>query len=186
MEGKYYATCLWPGLTELWWRGRLSALPYALVFTCFLNLYLISRFFYPEWIPSILVSVGFWVGLPIWCFCFLRDFKEMPSLIAPREVSETPDTFSEARCHYLQGQWNEAEGLLTDMLAIDPRDPPALLLLAGLYRNTQRLEAAGLLIREMKKLESSETWWLEVQTEERRIESARSENESTKDGSSTD
>jgi cytochrome c-type biogenesis protein CcmH/NrfG len=107
-------------------------------------------------------------------------------LIAPREVSETPDTFSEARSHYLQGQWNEAEGLLTDMLAIDPRDPPALLLLAGLYRNTQRLEAAGLLIREMKKLESSETWWLEVQTEERRIESARSENESTKDGSSTE
>ena len=29
MEARYYVTCLWPGLAELWWRGRLSGLPAA-------------------------------------------------------------------------------------------------------------------------------------------------------------
>jgi cytochrome c-type biogenesis protein CcmH/NrfG len=55
------------------------------------------------------------------------------------------------------------------MLGIEPRDPPALLLLAGLYRQTQRFEAASLLLREMSRLEVSDTWWLEIDAEQRRL-----------------
>ena len=47
--------------------------------------------------------------------------------------------FPQARTAYLRGDWAEAEGLLTDVLAIEPRDPPALLLLTGVYRHTGRL-----------------------------------------------
>ena len=170
MEAKFYATCLWPGLAELWWRGRLSALPYAIAFTLALNLYLIARYLYPQWIAPGLVSLGFWVGLLVWVLCLVRNVRELPGLLTPRAVSEQPDRFGEARSAYLRGEWSEAEGLLTDMLSIEPRDPPALLLLTGVYRHTGRLEAATLLLREIGRLEVADSWWLELQAESRRLE----------------
>ncbi len=172
MEARYYLTCLWPGLAELWWRGRLTGLPAAVAFTFAFNLYLIARYLYPEWIAGGLVSLGFWVGLLVWAFYVIHSIRELPALIAPRSVSEKPDRFAEAQAAYLRGEWSEAEGLLTDVLAIEPRDPPALLLLAGVYRHTGRLEAAALLMNEIRRLEVADSWWLEVQAESRRLESA--------------
>jgi hypothetical protein len=172
MEARYYLTCLWPGLAEVWWRGRLTGLPAAVAFTFALNLYLIARYLYPEWIAGGLVSLGFWVGLLVWAFYVVRSVRELPGLIAPRSVSEQPDRFAEARSAYLRGEWPEAEGLLTDVLAIEPRDPPALLLLAGVYRHTGRLEAATLLMNEIRRLEVADSWWLEVRAESHRLESA--------------
>jgi hypothetical protein len=172
MEARYYLTCLWPGLAEVWWRGRLTGLPAAVAFTFALNLYLIARYLYPEWIAGGLVSIGFWVGLLVWAFYVIHSIREVPGLIAPRSVSEKPDRFPEAQAAYLRGEWPEAEGLLTDVLAIEPRDPPALMLLAGVYRYTGRLEAATLLMNEIRRLEVADSWWLEVQAESRRLESA--------------
>jgi hypothetical protein len=170
MEAKYYATCVWPGLAELWWRGRLSALPSALAFTIAFNLFLVARFLYPQWIAGGLVSLGFWVGLFLWVFCVVHSVRDLPALIAPRAVSQEPDRFPEAQTAYLQGQWSAAEGLLTDLLAIEPRDPPALLLLTGVYRHTGRPEAASLLLQELRRLEFADPWWLEIDGEGRRIE----------------
>lgn len=172
MEARYYLTCLWPGLAEVWWRGRLTGLPAAIAFTLALNLYLIARYLYPEWIAGGLVSLGFWVGLLVWAFYVIHSIRELPRMIAPRSVSEKPDRFAEAQAAYLRGHWPEAEGLLTDVLSIEPRDPPALLLLAGVYRHTARLEAATLLMNEIRRLEVADSWWLEVQAESRRLESA--------------
>lgn len=172
MEARYYATCLWPGLAELWWRGRLSGLPAAVAFALAFNLFLATRYLYPQWIAGGLVSMGFWVGLLVWLIYVVRSIRELPSLIAPRTVSEQPDRFPEARTAYLRGEWAEAEGLLTDVLAIEPRDPPALLLLTGVYRHSGRLEAASLLLREIRRLEIADHWWLEVDAEDRRLERA--------------
>ena len=55
------------------------------------------------------------------------------------------------------------------MLAIEPRDPPALLLLTGVYRHTGRLEAAELLLREVSRLEVADAWVLEIETESKRL-----------------
>ena len=178
MEVKHYATCLWPGLAEIWWRGRLSALPAAIAFTLTVNLILIARYLYPGWIHSGLVSLTFWGGLIALFFYIVRTSRELPTLISPRTVSEEPDQFPEARIAYLSGRWEEAEGLLTDVLAIEPRDPPALLLLTGVYRHTGRLEAAELLLREITRLEVADTWLLEVEAESTRLKRAfESENE---------
>lgn len=185
MEAKYYATCLWPGLAELWWRGRLSALPYAIAFTLAMNLYLIARYLYPQWIAGGLVAIGFWVGLLVWVFCVVRNVRELPGLLTPRAVSEQPDRFAEARSAYLRSQWGEAEGLLTDMLSIEPRDPPALLLLTGVYRHTGRLEAATLLLREIRRLEVADPWWLEVEAESRRLERVAAQTGSESEPSET-
>lgn len=156
-------------MAELWWRGRLAGLPAAIAFTLTLNLFLIARYLYPQWIAGGLVSIGFWIGLAIWVFYVARSIRELPELISPRSVSETPDRFSDAQHAYLRGQWQEAEGLLTDVLSIEPRDPPALLLLTAVYRLTNRLEAANLLLQEIRRLEVADHWWLEVESERQKL-----------------
>lgn len=172
MEARYYLSCLWPGLPELWWRGRLAAAPAAVAFALAVNLLLITRYLYPQWISSGLVTVALWVGLPLWAFSVVRSVRELPTLIAPRMVSDEPDRFPEAHAAYLRAEWAEAESLLTAVLAIEPRDPPALLLLTGVYRHTDRLEAAELLLHEIKRLEAADPWTLELHAEQRRLDRA--------------
>ncbi len=170
MSAQYYLTCLWPGLAELWWRGRLSSVPTALGFAAALNLMLVMRFLYPEWLTSGLVRLACWVGVAVWLYLVVQAIRELPGLIAPRSVSDEPDRFPEARHAYLNGNWSEAEGLFTDLLAIEPRDPPSLLLLCGVYRRTDRLDAATQLLDEIKRLEAADGWWMEIAAEQRRIE----------------
>ncbi len=173
MDARHYLTCLWPGMAELWWRGRLAALPTAITFAVAVNLVLITRFLYPEWLSGLLVRLAFWVGVVAWLVWVIRSIRELPELIAPRLVSDQPDRWPEARSAYLAGSWSEAEGLLSDVLAVEPRDPPALLLLAGVYRHTARLNAAEELLEQISRLEAADPWWLEREAECRRLERDR-------------
>lgn len=169
MNGWHYLTCLWPGLAEVWWRGRLASLPAAVSFALAVNLLLVTRFLYPQWLTGTLVRLACWVGVAAWLFWVVRSIKELPELIEPRKASDLPDPFPEARAAYLAGQWAEAEALLADVLGVEPRDPPALLLLSGVYRHTGRLEAAAEVLQQLARLESADAWWLEREAEQRRL-----------------
>lgn len=170
---KLYLTCLWPGLPELWWRGRLTALPAALAFAIALNLILVAKFIYPEWLSLGLVRLAGWLGLAAWAYLSLKSIRELPNLLVPRAASKTPDRFMDAHLAYLRGQWREAEACLTDCLAVENRDPPALLLLAGVYRHTRRWDAAERLLDEIRLTEAADRWWLEVETERKRLDRDR-------------
>lgn len=170
IETRHYLTCLWPGLSELWWRGRLSALPAAIVFAVAINLLLVVRFLYPGWLSGWLVMLACWVGAAAWVFYVIRSVKELPKMLAPREVSDKPDHFQDAQFAYLRGEWEESEQLLMEVLAIEPRDPPALLLLSSVYRHTERSDMGHLLLRELSRLEIGDTWALEIEAEMTRIE----------------
>jgi|GEM_PF-623236 len=170
LDRKLYLSCLWPGLPELWWRGRISALPTALAFAAAANFLLVARFIYPEWLSSGLVRMAGWVGVAVWLFCVVRSIREMPLLLHPRRASGQPDRFVEAHQAYLRGQWAEAESLLSDCLAIENRDPPSLILLCGVYRHTARLEAAQRLLEEIRLTEAADGWWLEVAAEQNRLD----------------
>ena len=170
MEARHYLTCLWPGLAELWWRGRLSALSAAIPFTIGINLFLITCFIYPGWISPGLVWLAFWIGIVSWLFHINRSVRELPSLLIPRRVSEAPDRFSDAHQAYLRGNWTGAEKLINEVLVIEPRDPPALLLLTGVLRHTDRLESAELLLDQVARLEVSDSWWLEIDAERKRLQ----------------
>jgi len=170
LDRKLYLSCLWPGLPELWWRGRVSALPTALAFAAAANFLLVARFIYPEWLSSGLVRMAGWVGVAMWLFCVVRSIREMPLLLNPRKASGQPDRFVEAHQAYLRGQWAEAESLLSDCLAIENRDPPSLILLCGVYRHTARLEAAQRLLEEIRLTEAADGWWLEVAAEQGRLD----------------
>lgn len=173
MELRHYASCLWPGLAELWWRGRLSALSMAIPFTLAVNLFLVTRFIYPAWVSPGLVWMAFWIGTIAWLFFVVRSIRELPALLVPRQICTKPDRFPDARVAYLQANWTDAEQLLTDVLSIEPRDPPALLLLTGVYRHTDRLESAEILLEQISRLEVSDSWSLEVQAEGQRLERAK-------------
>ncbi|QDV60897.1 MULTISPECIES: tetratricopeptide repeat protein [Crateriforma] len=165
----HYATCLWPGMADLWWRGHLSGLPVAIVFAIALNWFLVAKFLYPGWLSGGLIHVGFWVAIIVWGFWVQRSLRELPERLVPREVTEKPDRFGEAHAAYLAGDWERAEALLTQTLAIEPRDPPALLMLCGVYRHTGRVESAEILLEEMRRIEVADNWRLELAAEARRL-----------------
>lgn len=186
MESVHYLSCLWPGLPELWWRGRMSSLPTAIGFTAAVNFVLVTRFLFPQLLPSGLGTMAFWLGLFAWLFLVVRNVKALPELVTPRVVSEAPDEFPAAHTAYLRGHWERAERLLGDVLAIEHRDPPALLLLAGVYRQTGRIESAELLLAEIGRLEVSDRWYLEIAAEKQRLDRAIEQERATEQNSQTD
>lgn len=182
----HYLSCLWPGLPELWWRGRLSSLPIAIGFACALNFVLITRYVYPFWLPSGLAAMAFWFGLVAYCIFTIRRIRELPEIVAPRSASDQPDRFVEAQQAFLKADWKTAEQLLNEVLAIEHRDPPALLLLASVYRQSNRFESASMLMQEIHRLEVADAWYLEVHAEKQRLDRAierasEQENEKTSD-----
>lgn len=160
-------------MADLWWKGQISALPTAFVFALVVNGLLVAKFIYPDWLNSGLVRLACWTGLAIWGFWVARSIKELPEILVPREVSDQPDRFPEAQTAYLTGDWSLAESLLTDVLSIEPRDPPALLFLCGVYRHTSRLEAAEVLLAEVSRLEVTDRWQIELDAEKKRLERAQ-------------
>ena len=178
----HFLTCLWPGLAEIWWRGRFSAFPAAIAFAFALNWLLLTTFFYTGWVSGVVVRMACWIGVAAWGFYVVRRVRELPEMLAPRAVSEEPDRFSEAQAAYLRAEWDAAEELLQRVLAIEPRDPPALLLLAGVLRHTARYEAAELLTHEISRLEVTEAWHLELAAEMNRLQRAIEAAESDENG----
>lgn len=180
LQPKHYLTCLWPGMAELWWRGRFSALPAAIAFAAVVNALLIAKFIYSDWLSGGLVLLACWVVAAAWVVLTIRAIRELPLLLTPLQASEEPDRFPEAQIAFLRGDYPEAEKLLGENLAIEPRDPPALLLLSAIYRHTGRLHASKLLLTEIRKLEVADSWGLEFAAEQARLErdiEAREESE---------
>ena len=150
----------------------MSSLPTAIGFAVAVNFVLVTRFLFPQLLPSGLAAMAFWSGLLVWLFLVFRNIQALPELVTPRVVSEAPDEFPAAHAAYLRGHWERAERLLGDVLAIEHRDPPSLLLLAGVYRQTGRIESARLLLTEIGRLEVSDRWYLEIAAEQQRLERA--------------
>ena len=169
MEIRIYLTCLWPGLSELWWRGRLSALPLAIGFAIGLNSLLTLKYLYPTWLDPMLVRAAWWVGAAAWIFWTIKSIRELPALLRPRTVADQPDRFVDAQSAYLRSDWESAEQLLLGILAIEPRDPPALLLLSGVYRHTDRVQNADVLMDEIRRLEVADAWQIEIAAEAARV-----------------
>ncbi|MEL7338384.1 MAG: hypothetical protein AAFN70_19505, partial [Planctomycetota bacterium] len=66
MNTHAYLACLWPGLPELWYRGRPSGFPAAIAFAASINVLLVALFIYPQWLSPTLVRVGCLAGTILW------------------------------------------------------------------------------------------------------------------------
>ncbi len=129
-----------------------------------------AKFIYPEWLTYTFVRALGWLGMITWCVCTFKNIRELPTLLHPRKASKAPDRFNDARLAYLRTDWVRAEALLQECLAIEERDPPALLMLAAVYRQTNRFESCRVCIEKLRTTEVADRWWLEVDAEERRLQ----------------
>ena len=174
MHLRSYAICLWPGLPRLWIRGDPQGILPALTATIAFNTLIILRFVYPEWLSPTIRSAG-WLMVAVWLIVVVRAAKELPLLIAPRRAAKQVDHFVEAQLSFLKANWLEAEKLLRKNLQVESRDPPALLMLATVYRKTKRFEAAAETLDLLDSLECGDNWRLESYGERQRLVRAKHE-----------
>jgi thioredoxin-like negative regulator of GroEL len=73
--------------------------------------------------------------------------------------------FRRAQAEYLQGDYFQAEATLTGLLAREPRDAEARLLLATLLRHTQRYEEAEDQLKQLSRFETAARWQIEITCE---------------------
>ena len=80
-----------------------------------------------------------------------------------RDSSHT--LFNQAQREYLRGHWTEAESLLKRRLKLAERDIEARLLLATLFRHTERLDWASEQLLQLEKYDESVHWNFEIRRE---------------------
>lgn len=160
-----WITCLWPGLSELWVRGRWTGLVWALGFTLLLNAALVSKGVWPE-LGNVWVRSGLWYFvLGFW----LINAGWMGFRIASGSwdaIDATIDQlYQSAQTAYLKGQWYQSEAVLLRLLRREPDDAEALLLLATLKRHTKQFDEAHGTLEKLERLDASRRWWFEIHRE---------------------
>jgi hypothetical protein len=134
-----------------------------------LNLLLVSGWLRPPWIPSAVVLLawlavlGFWIVSVIQCWRQWEERFPLLGAVADRGL------FLRAQSEYLQGHWFEAEAACQQMLRQSSRDVEARLLLATLYRHTNRHDAAVKELERIEQMDGGEKWRSEISAERRLI-----------------
>jgi cytochrome c-type biogenesis protein CcmH/NrfG len=79
------------------------------------------------------------------------------------------EPFREAIIRYLRGDWFGTESLILPLIKKNPRDIEMLLLLATLYRHTQRYNEALEILDKLRLFENAGHWFPEMETERKLI-----------------
>jgi hypothetical protein len=167
-----WTICLWPGLASLWLRGRWQGLAVALAFAGLLNFALISTFVWPRLVspavPAWATGAAAWVlVLGFWIAGIHAAGKQLArrAQTAPADDQEFDAWLWEAQTEYLKGHWIEAETLVSRQLARRADDAPARLLLASVFRRTQRLAEARQTLNHLKQSPAATNWLWEIEAE---------------------
>jgi hypothetical protein len=157
--------CLWPGLPQLWFEGRLWALGLAVLFTGQLHLALVTTFVWPELVAPHLEALTWLAVGCVWFACAAKSYRKPPYLRRGEQTAQTDALFREAQTEYLRGNWYQAEALLERVLADDVSDVDARLMLASLYRRVGRTAESREQLRVLGRAGSSQKWEREIQRE---------------------
>ncbi|MCI0361496.1 MAG: hypothetical protein L0211_23685, partial [Planctomycetaceae bacterium] len=172
MRAVSWTTCMWPGLTALWLRGRWGGLAVAIAFGLAVQFALL-RTFAPSAMPDVLVagasSQATWVCvLGFWIVGFWLNRREL----LPAKAAVDPDLdgwLRDAQTEYLKGHWIEAETLVARLLARRPDDVEGRLLLASVQRRTRRLAEARRTLEQLSENEFAGRWTWEIHAEQQRM-----------------
>jgi hypothetical protein len=165
MRSFVWIACLWPGVIQAWRLGSLRGLGLAAVFAGALNLALVSSFVWPRWpiasLPAGTAAAIAWASvLGLW-IVGLRWTSRTWSQVCPPKPKSDPqfdDWFREAQHAYLKGQWLEAEPLVARILARQPADSEARLLLASIQRRSKNHEQAKRTLSELQPVATKWQW----------------------------
>ena len=168
--GLRFAAGCWPGWIDGWERGSLRGVLLAWVFSGVLCTAWIGTF----WWPALL---GTWELRFLWgtilCSALATvSYRAMRSVMAGNAKPRGCPTneFAQAQIHYLQENYFEAEKILAPFakhqtLSDEDIDLEAALLLATIYRRTDRYELAIELLDRLLLLERSVKWEAELNQE---------------------
>jgi hypothetical protein len=170
MRPLLWIACLWPGLPQAWRLGSLRGLGLAIAFAAGLNLALVCSLVWPRWpiasLPAGSAAAMGWVWvLSLWIVGVRWTAGTWRTLFPPNPAADPQidDWFREAQHAYLNGHWIEAEGLLTRLLARQPADAEARLLLASVQRRSKQREQAQRTLTELQL--TAPRWQREIETE---------------------
>lgn len=163
-----WAMYLWPGLSDLWWRGSRAGMTLAVIFGMLANLVVAATWVWPE-----LLGVGlarlFWAGLAVaWVGLMFVSFR-VAIQTSEALPSEEMDIFGVAQGEYLKGNWLAAEVLARRLLEARPSDAEAALLLTSTLRRAGRTDEARATLEEMERWDRAATWSHEIAVEKERI-----------------
>lgn len=183
---------LWPGLPQLWLRGCWWGMAIAVVFTALVNFVLAATFMWPLWIEPAIVVTG-WVAVLVTWFVGVFAMNRMSSSVqqttddprvqqnttanfsadSPSEknafLTKTIKLFQEAQRYYLRRDWLEAERKLNLLLEFDPLDADAQIMIAAVYRRTNRREQSRRALRYLARMDNLNKWQWEIKQERKKL-----------------
>lgn len=164
---------LWPGLPGLWLRGQIRGLCVAILFTLLLNLALVATFVWPEWVPFALVIACWALAAVIWISsAWNSHYKFAAETALPKNAASLEAQLVAAQGLYLRRHWLEAESALSGLAehAADDRTTIlARLMLAALFRRTERWSDAQQQLDYLANLPERGKWDAEIRREQARL-----------------
>jgi hypothetical protein len=137
----------------------------AIGFALLFNLCLISTFVWDELIPNGLHVLLGAVTCLYWMLGWGDSHRFLGNQCSVPQSQRQLDLFLAARGEYLKGEWEKSEKLLSRILADDPRDVEARLMLATLMRHRGRIGEAREHLRRLQRLERAGHWNMEIERE---------------------
>lgn len=153
---------VWPGLPELWQRGTPTAIGQALCFSVLLNLCIVSTWGWTEVLENPVRGTAWVVMLGFWGWGILGNRRFLQAVAYSSAQAATGDLFPAAQREYLRGNWLETERLVSELLARNPSDVEAQLLLVSLLRQTDNAAVALEQLDAAERMTGCERWRLEI------------------------
>lgn len=129
---------------------------------------MLSGVLWPSLFSGIAGTIIWIIVTCLWCVSLWRSYRRLGQLrTAP---AGDQDLFIQAQVEYLKGHWFEAESLLNRTLKDFPRDADVHLMLATLFRHTERYEEARHQLEQLQRLDGASKWFFEIATELQRLD----------------
>ncbi len=159
----------WPGLPFAWRRGSWLGLAIGVTFAALLNLLLLSRLIWTDFLSADLLRWVVGALSTVWVAAVVTAIRYWPRPLEAFLRSPQQDLFPAALVEYLQGNWFEAERTCRQLLDYEPRDAEARLLLASTYRASGRGAEAAAELDLLCQSTTSARWSQEIAAERQRL-----------------
>jgi hypothetical protein len=159
----------WPGYRGIVQYGHWTFLVIALLFALLLDVFLVVNFYWTAMITTGQRNILLIIFFVSWIVLFSVATLRSRFLNAMSTIDKKDETFREVIIRYLRGDWFGTESLILPLIKKNPRDIEMLLLLATLYRHTQRYNEALEILDKLSLFENAEHWFPEMETERKLI-----------------
>jgi hypothetical protein len=131
-----------------------------------LNLCIVSTWGWTEVLENPVRATAWLVTLGFWGWGIVGNRRFMQAVAYSSAQAAGGDLFPAAQREYLRGNWLETERLVSELLARNPSDIEAQLLLIALLRQTDNPVAALEQLDAAQRMTGCERWRLELAREQ--------------------